>query len=64
MEVKIPKYIKIKDRVGIMTFERISKINNYMYLYENVKTGCKQCFDIRDFIKRRNRKKYKTKYEE
>ena len=64
MEVKIPKYIKIKDRVGIMTFERISKINDYMYLYENVKTGCKQCFDIRDFIKHRNRKKYKTKYEE
>ncbi len=60
----IPEIVEIEDiKINkIMTFKFIKKINNLL-LYENTKTGCKQCFDIKDFIELENKKRYKLKYE-
>lgn len=62
--MNIPKTLKIEDEIihKTMTFKFIRQINNLL-LYENIKTGCKQCFDIKDFIELENRKRYKLKYE-
>ena len=46
-----------------MTFKFVKQVNENLLLYENEKTGCKQCFDIKDFVKLEDKKRYKLKYE-
>ena len=63
-QMNIPEILKIEDETihKTMTFKFIRQINNLL-LYENIKTGCKQCFDLKDFIKLKDQKRNKTKYE-
>lgn len=50
MTVTISEYIEIR-------------VNNTQFLYENVKTGCKQCFSIYDLVSVRNERLSTSKYE-
>lgn len=62
--MNIPEILEIEDeRIHkTITFKFIRQVNNLL-LYENIKTGCKQCFDIKDFTKLADKKRYKLKYE-
>ena len=47
----MPDIITVKDKqVSEMTFKKLGKVNSTMYLYVNVKTGCKQCFSVYDVL--------------
>ena len=64
--MKILKYIKqIEPYTHILIkYQFIKRINDRLLLYENTKTGCKQCFDIREIIQIKNVKEKKLpKYE-
>jgi hypothetical protein len=64
--MKIPKYIKqIEPYTHILIkYQFIKRVNDRLLLYENIKTGCKECFDIRELIKMKSSKiKKLTKYE-
>ncbi len=57
--VNIPEYIEIEDGKihKIMTYRFVKRVSNTNFLYENVKTGCKQCFDVRDILELRKERK-------
>ena len=62
----IPKYIETYDIQTHLTSTHkfIKRVNDRLLLYENIKTGCKQCFDIRDIAEIKSQKVKKlTKYE-
>lgn len=62
----IPKYIKQEDSLTkiINIYRYVSRPNERLLLYENIKTGCKQCFDVREVIRLKNKRLKKlTKYE-
>ena len=63
--MNIPEILEIEDeRIHkTMTFRFIKQVNENLLLYENENTKCKECFDIRDFIKLEDKKRYKLKYE-
>lgn len=49
--MSIPQIIEIEDmKIGrTIQLRFISKTKNDVLVYENVKTKCKQCFNLRDF---------------
>lgn len=47
---RIPKTLKIYDNhiAKTMTMQFVAKINDVLFMYENIKTGCKQCFGVHE----------------
>lgn len=65
MTVTISEYIEIYDSViqKTATYKFVKRVNNTQFLYENVKTGCKQCFSLYDLVSMRNERISISKYE-
>ncbi len=65
MTVTISEYIEIYDSViqKTATYKFVARVNNTQFLYENVKTGCKQCFSLYDLVSMRNERISISKYE-
>ena len=65
MTVTISEYIEIYDNAihKTTTYKFVKIVNNTQFLYENVKTGCKQCFSIYDLVSVRNERLSTSKYE-
>ena len=64
--VDIPEYInEYDDKINkTMRYKFIGRANNSNFLYENVKTGCKRCFNVRDIANMEDGEKLRTsKYE-
>lgn len=64
-KIKIPKIVKVRDTklANLVEYKFIEKLRNGLLLYENTKTGCKQCFRLHDFAKSKKgyqKKGYKT----
>lgn len=55
--MNIPEYIQTYDVQTHITstYKYVKKVNDRLLLYENIKTGCKQCFDLRDMTKRESK---------
>ena len=65
MTINIPEFIEIED-IKIhrtITYRFVKRVNATNFLYESVKTGCKQCFNVRDFMQIKNEKQQTPKYE-
>lgn len=65
MLVNIPEYLEIFDIhiAKTITFKFVKRVNEKLFLFENTKTGCKQCFSINDFVEIKNERLRTTKYE-
>ena len=65
MTVTISEYIEIYDNAihKTATYKFVARVNNTQFLYENVKTGCKQCFSLYDLVSVRNERISISKYE-